>query len=71
MKTPENLKAALQEKIFRAISQETEGLLNYEQRIWEQVDALIDDIVNTVFGDEEDDEKIEELCADMDQFAKE
>lgn len=66
--TPEELTTTLQEGVYRTITKATDGLLDHNISIWHQVDDLVDAIVNEIFQEETDEEAIEELYADMDQF---
>lgn len=71
MKDPEQMRVGLQEGIFRTIDKETDGALDHDTAIWFKAEALIESIIDELFGEEKEEDEMEELCADMDQFAEE
>lgn len=71
MKSKEEIRVGLEEGIARVINAETEGAVDYDTIVWLQFEALIDSIVEALFGEEKEEDEMEKLYADMDQFAEE
>ena len=70
MKSPEEIKAGLEDGFSQVISRETEGMFELEH-FFDESEALINSILDYLFGKEEDVDEMEELHPDMDFFTEE